>query len=200
MCFVVTCWERADLLALVCGVYCEFVTFPLVSWVRCATWLYRFLILHPYLLSSAEGRLKSFSLTESNRYMSWRLSWNHYVCFHHESSPESILIYRSTSLCQTCLSRIHGLCRSDHPFPNFSPILHFNSTLLMSNSVIMKTRLFRSDFTFPKANFPFVYHCLYRSGQKWNGPNDKQNSNLPDWSHNSLNFSPINPLLQVIAN
>ena len=37
MCFVVTCWERADLLALVGGVYCEFVTFPLVSWVRCGT-------------------------------------------------------------------------------------------------------------------------------------------------------------------
>ena len=37
MCFVVTCWERADLLTLVCGVYCEFVTFPLVSWVRCGT-------------------------------------------------------------------------------------------------------------------------------------------------------------------
>ena len=31
MCFVVTCLEKADLLALVCGVYCEFVTFPLVS-------------------------------------------------------------------------------------------------------------------------------------------------------------------------
>ena len=29
MCFVVTCWERADLLALVCGVYCEFVIFPI---------------------------------------------------------------------------------------------------------------------------------------------------------------------------
>ena len=29
MCFVVTCWERADLLTLVCGVYCEFVTFPI---------------------------------------------------------------------------------------------------------------------------------------------------------------------------
>ena len=29
MCFVVTCWETADLLALVCGVYCEFVTFPI---------------------------------------------------------------------------------------------------------------------------------------------------------------------------
>ena len=31
MCLVVTCWERADLLAFVCGVCCEFVTFPLVS-------------------------------------------------------------------------------------------------------------------------------------------------------------------------
>ena len=30
-------WERADLLALVCDVFCEFVTFPLVSWVRCGT-------------------------------------------------------------------------------------------------------------------------------------------------------------------
>ena len=37
MCFVVTCWERADLLALVGSVYCEFVTFPLVFWVRCGT-------------------------------------------------------------------------------------------------------------------------------------------------------------------
>ena len=36
MCLVVTCWERADLLALVFGVLL-FVTFPLVSWVRCGT-------------------------------------------------------------------------------------------------------------------------------------------------------------------
>ena len=49
MCFVVNCWKRADLLALVCGVYCEFVTFPLVSWVRCGTCLYRFLIFAPLL-------------------------------------------------------------------------------------------------------------------------------------------------------
>ena len=49
MCFVVSCWERADLLALVCGVFCEFFTFPLVSWVRCGTWLYRFLIFAPLL-------------------------------------------------------------------------------------------------------------------------------------------------------
>ena len=29
--------------------YCEFVTFPLVSWVRCGTCLYRFLIFAPLL-------------------------------------------------------------------------------------------------------------------------------------------------------
>ena len=27
-CLVVTCWQKADLLALVCDVYCIFVTFP----------------------------------------------------------------------------------------------------------------------------------------------------------------------------
>ena len=37
MCFVVTCSERDDLLALVYVVYCESVTFPLVSRVRCGT-------------------------------------------------------------------------------------------------------------------------------------------------------------------
>ena len=37
LCRVVTCWERDDLLAPVCGAHCEFVTFPLVSWVRCGT-------------------------------------------------------------------------------------------------------------------------------------------------------------------
>ena len=29
--------------------YCEFVTFPLVSWVSCGTWLHRFLIFAPLL-------------------------------------------------------------------------------------------------------------------------------------------------------
>ena len=37
MCFVVTCWERADLLALVVVSNYGFVTFPLVLWVRCGT-------------------------------------------------------------------------------------------------------------------------------------------------------------------
>ena len=57
MCFVVTCWERADLLALVCGVFCEFVTFPLVSWVRCGTWLYRFLIFAPLLTFKPSSKI-----------------------------------------------------------------------------------------------------------------------------------------------
>ena len=93
-------------------------------------------------------------------------TWIWYLKYSVKSSGPLHQIYRSTLLCQTCLSQIHGLCQSDHPFPNFSPILHCNSTMLMSNSVIMKTRLFRSDFSFPYVNFPFVYHCLYRSGQK----------------------------------
>ena len=41
---------------------CEFVTFPLVSWVRCGTWLYRFLIFAPLLtlnLSITNGIISS---------------------------------------------------------------------------------------------------------------------------------------------
>ena len=37
-CIVVTCWERADLLALVMMSYYEVVAFPLVSLVRCGAW------------------------------------------------------------------------------------------------------------------------------------------------------------------
>ena len=36
MCFVVTCWERASWLSFVVSNY-EFVTFPLISLVRCGT-------------------------------------------------------------------------------------------------------------------------------------------------------------------
>ena len=36
-CLEVTCWERTDLLAFVGDVNCIFVTFLLVSWVRCGT-------------------------------------------------------------------------------------------------------------------------------------------------------------------
>ena len=43
-CLVVTCWERANLLALGLVSNCEVVTFLLVSWVRCGGLLDRFLI------------------------------------------------------------------------------------------------------------------------------------------------------------
>ena len=76
MCFVVTCWERADLLALVCGVFCEFVTFPLVSWVRCGTWLYRFLIFATLLFCNVTTCNKqsalSFPKTALSIFHIWR--------------------------------------------------------------------------------------------------------------------------------
>ena len=49
-CLVVTCWERAYLLALSFVISnCELVTFPLLSLVRCGAWLYRFLIFALFL-------------------------------------------------------------------------------------------------------------------------------------------------------
>ena len=44
---------------------CEFVTFPLVSWVRCGTWLYRLLIFAP-LLTSFQSNLNVIWYIESN--------------------------------------------------------------------------------------------------------------------------------------
>ena len=45
---VVTCWERADFLALVCDVLLWVCTFPVVTCGTC-TWLYRFLIFALFL-------------------------------------------------------------------------------------------------------------------------------------------------------
>ena len=91
------------------------------------------------------------------------------ICFQLDTQYKN-LKYRSTSLCQTCLSRIHGICRSDHPFPSISPLLFCISNLFMSNSVITKSRLCRSGFSFPKISFPLLYNYLCRSkfcvGQK----------------------------------
>ena len=64
ICFVVTCWERADLLALVCGVCCEFVTFPLVSWVRSQELEVRSLN-HPYSLKTKSSQCHYVAMTRS---------------------------------------------------------------------------------------------------------------------------------------
>ena len=87
MCFVVTCWERADLLALVCCVFCEFVTFPLVSWVRCGTWLYRFLIFAP-LLTYKYWYLLSLKFHENVEQRGAAVTFEHYVGHH----PVHVLI------------------------------------------------------------------------------------------------------------
>ena len=43
--YVITCWERADLLALLCVVFsCILSLSHMVSRVSCGTWLYRFLV------------------------------------------------------------------------------------------------------------------------------------------------------------
>ena len=77
LCFVVTCWERTDLLALVCGVYYEFVTFPLVSWVR-------LIVSIPDLctLTYFVGRLTCFN-------QHWASSVDYIIC--HESFTQSIV-------------------------------------------------------------------------------------------------------------
>ena len=43
--------------------YCEFVTFPLVSWVRCGTWLYRFLIFAPLLTFVVHSHIVGFLMS-----------------------------------------------------------------------------------------------------------------------------------------
>ena len=52
---------------------CEFVTFPLVSWVRCGTWLYQFLIFAP--LFTLEVLEKSLNFT--------------YTCLYEPSAPKT---------------------------------------------------------------------------------------------------------------
>ena len=49
---VATCWERLNSWLSFVVSNCEFVTFALVSWVRCGTWLYRFLIFAPLITLS----------------------------------------------------------------------------------------------------------------------------------------------------
>ena len=56
-CLVVTCWERSDLLALVCDVKLCFMSLShVVSWVRSGTWLCRFLIFATFLTLSSLQR------------------------------------------------------------------------------------------------------------------------------------------------
>ena len=101
--------------------------------------------------------LHSPCLSPANKRLNYIKSWE-------------ILRYRPTSLCQTCLPRIHSICWSDHPFPSISPILLCISKLFMSNLVITKSLLYQSGFSFSKISLPLLYHYLCHSkfcvGQK----------------------------------
>ena len=46
---VVSCWERANLLALLCVMFSCVLSLSLVSWVRCGICLYLFLIIAIFL-------------------------------------------------------------------------------------------------------------------------------------------------------
>ena len=55
----------------------------------------------------------------------WVLGMGYVILLWHSLSlPYNYFKYRQTSICQTCLSRKPDLCRSDRPFPNFSPIFY----------------------------------------------------------------------------
>ena len=45
---------------------CEFVTFPLVSWVRCGTWLYWFLIFAPFILCNEKNEKRTLCFTSGH--------------------------------------------------------------------------------------------------------------------------------------
>ena len=49
LCLMVTCWKGLTSWLSFVVYICGFVTFPLVTWVRCGTCLYRFLICAPLL-------------------------------------------------------------------------------------------------------------------------------------------------------
>ena len=62
---------------------CEFTTFPLISWVRCGTWLYRFLIFAPLLTLVVFGlENSSFSLNVFHIGSTWFIQFNDYHVYY----------------------------------------------------------------------------------------------------------------------
>ena len=51
---------------------CEFVTFTLVSWVRCGTWLYRFLIFAPFLTLVSSVLIRPFNHEGNHNFISFK--------------------------------------------------------------------------------------------------------------------------------
>ena len=106
LCLVVTSWERADLLALVWGVQLWVCHFPIVSWVRCGTWLYRFLIFAPLLTLPI--------LSYSSRYIEVELTSS---CLLSEKDNMTSLIIKQKQICNKFdLWLQHGVAECRMPF------------------------------------------------------------------------------------
>ena len=56
---------------------CEFVTFPLISWVKCGTWLYRFLIIAPLLTLNNDEFLPFEPRLHLGEWLGILLPWYH---------------------------------------------------------------------------------------------------------------------------
>ena len=72
-----TMWKRGCISFVVS--YCEFVTFPLVSWVRCGTWLYRFLIFAPLLTLHHLPKMGKKGVTTSCILPWYHWPWNKHI-------------------------------------------------------------------------------------------------------------------------
>ena len=65
--------------------YCEFVTFPLVSWVRCGTWSYRFLIFAPLLTLIGPLISEKKCVWKNNIQLGWKIKGQSTFCGYQKS-------------------------------------------------------------------------------------------------------------------
>ena len=85
-CLVVTCWERAGLLAFVCDVFLWSCHYPLVSRVRFGAWLYRFLIYALFI--TLIYRLSESSLSSQSFV---RCFATHLYCHYYTRNDQTVL-------------------------------------------------------------------------------------------------------------
>ena len=71
------------------------------------------------------------------------------------------VIYRPLPLCRLRVSRYYHLCRSEFSFPTFCLYisLHFNCVYV--ETVNMKQRVSRGDFSCPRRIFAIIYAIVY---------------------------------------
>ena len=72
-------------------------------------------------------------------------------------------MYRPLPPCGLCVSRYYYLCRSDFSFPTFFLCISFHFNSVYVETVNMKQRISRGDFSCPRRIFCYICHCLCRS-------------------------------------